>query len=60
MLKNVFYRKTGEDFEFWFEFEAQILHHSTDGVFSIVEQIPGDAQEIPHTDDPQATMSPTR
>lgn len=55
MLKNVFYRKTGEDFEFWFEFEEQILHHSTDGVFSIVEQIPGDAQEIPRTDDPQAT-----
>ena len=55
MLKNVFYRKTGDDFEFWFEFTEQILHHSTDGEFSIAEQIPGDAQEIPRTDAPQAT-----
>ena len=55
MLKNVFYRKTGDDFEFWFEFTEQILHHSTDGEFSIAEQVPGDAQEIPRTDDPQAT-----
>lgn len=55
MLKNVFYRKTGDDFEFWFEFSEQILHHSTSGEFSIMEQIPGDAQEIPRTDDPQDT-----
>ena len=55
MLKNVFYRKTGDDFEFWFEFTEQILHYSTGGEFSIAEQIPGDAQEIPRTDDPQAT-----
>lgn len=55
MLKNVFYRKTGEDYEFWFEFEEQILHHSSGGEFSIVTQIPDDAQEIPRTDDPQNT-----
>lgn len=57
MLKNVFYRKTGDDFEFWFEFTEQLLHLSADGVFSMVEQIPGDAQEIPRTDDPQATRN---
>ena len=55
MLKNVFYRKTGDDFEFWFEFTEQILHHSTDGEFRMVEQVPDDAQEIPRTDDPQDT-----
>lgn len=55
MLKNVFYRKSADNYEFWFEFSEQILHHTTSGEFSIMEQIPGDAQEIPRTDDPQAT-----
>ena len=47
MLKNIFYRKTDKNCEFWFEFEEQILHHSTSGEFGTVKQIPEDALEMP-------------
>lgn len=55
MLKNILYRKTDEEYEFWFVFTEQILHHSACGEFNIATQIPDDAQEIPRTDDPQDT-----